>query len=235
MAEENSYNSLEENMKALAERLSDNPSEEEIKEKRNVEKVIVKRTYVYDTGQMEDFEFTENKNKEKHITNFRQTQLVNEPWKPKSYFVKLYTGGRSKPIIPQFQPKGYAQYYLNSIPFIRPEENCLGAYDELGAWYSFTKEQYREALDLKRNTFDRFLEFCLGENILSIYGRNDNVSIYMNPVYWFNGREPHINLCLAFDHDDKFIKAMSKPFKEAYLKKKQELILTEDLGEVVTS
>ena len=47
-------------------------------------------------------------------------------------------------------------------------------------------------------------------NILSIYGRNNEIKIYVNPIYIFNGRNLHIDLCLAFDHDRKFISALTE-------------------------
>ena len=201
--------------------------EQESKEEfqKEVVKVVNTKEYIYNDGECKEFKWVHvDGDKEKNITNYRQTQLLQNLWKPKSQFIKMYTGGHSRQTIPQFEPKGFAQYYLNTTEFLKPEENCLGKKDERGKWYNFTREQYQEALKLKRNTFDRFMKFCLDNNILSVYGRNEDVAIYLNPIYMFNGRQLHINLCLAFDHDNKFLRSLTDMALKEYLRKKQEVI-----------
>lgn len=197
----------------------DSENKEDNKEKV-LKETITQKIYVYDTGECSTVEFVSKADDKPYITNYRQQNLLQERYKSKSVFLKMFTGGNKRPIIPQFEPMAFAQHYLNTLPMIKPEMNTIGEINEDGKWINYTKEEYREALGLKRNTFDRFFNKCIEMNLYSVYGRNEDIAIYVNPYYVFNGKQLHLKLCLAFDHDDKFINSLTDKAREEYFQRR---------------
>ena len=68
-------------------------------------------------------------------------------------------------------------------------------------------------------------------NILSVYGRNNELKIYLNPIFIFKGRNLHIDLCLAFDHDRRFINALTESALKDIQKKKLLIMSEQEIKE----
>ena len=199
----------------------------------NVTKVVTTKEYYKDTGEITSVTFIDNKDGESlpKYTEYRETKLLNVPWKPKSNFVKMFTGGASTSNIPKFKVKSMAQDYLDLLPFLRPEYNTLGYKPQEGKWIDFSKKDLQEALQLEYKSFTRFFNACIDMNILSVYGRNNELKIYLNPIYMFKGRNLHIDLCLAFDHDRRFINALTESALKDIQKKKLLIMSEQEIKE----
>lgn len=192
---------------------------------------IIEKTLIIQTvdsyGEVKALPITINLNREEAITEHRRENLLPVGWRTKSTFIKMYSSA-----IPKFKVKSMAFEYLLSSTFIRPEYCTLGDYGEDKKWRDFTKADLQKALNLNYKTFSRFYSEMIRLNVFSEYGRKDKVAIYFNPLYAFKGRHLHINVCLAFDHDSKFIKALTGDAKEAYSKMKSEILLQDPSNEV---